>query len=297
MSYPPEILEASYEECRRVAGRARSNFTPCFRLLSNERRRAMETLYAFMRHTDDLVDGEASQEEAAQALAGWREATRAALSGSSPETNGKPDILPAVANTVERFEIAQAHILDAIDGAEMDLSQQRYDTFEELSQYCYRVASVVGLACLRIWGYRGEEPSPAAHACGLAFQLTNILRDVREDYERGRVYLPQEDLQRFGVSETEFGQSGADEPFRELMRFEAQRAGRYYHEAAVLAEGLEGEGRRIFLMMIRVYYGLLKRIEAEPERVLSQHIRLGRWHVATIMIRTLLRPSARAVLP
>ena len=297
MSYPPEILRASYDESRCVARRAHSNFTPCFRLLSRERRRAMETLYAFMRQTDDLVDGEASQAEAAQALAGWREATRAALTGDLIETNGKPGILPAVTDTVERFGIAPACLLDAIDGAEMDLSRQRYETFEELSQYCYRVASVVGLACLRIWGYRGEEPSSAAHACGLAFQLTNILRDVREDHERGRVYLPQEDLRRFGVSETEFGQTDAGQPFRELMRFEVQRAEGFYLEAAALAAGLSGEGRRIFLMMIRVYYGLLKRIEAEPNRVLSQHVRLGRCHVATIMIRTLLRPSARAVLP
>ncbi|MHB8900729.1 MAG: phytoene/squalene synthase family protein [Thermoguttaceae bacterium] len=297
MNGRPELLRASYDECRRVTRESHSNFVPCFRLLSGKRRRAMEALYAFMRHTDDLVDGKMPAAEASRALTRWRAEVAAALSGGDWPAGGNAAILPALADTVRQFAIPSDYLLAAIDGAEMDLSKNRYGTFEELEEYCYRVASVVGLACLRTWGYRGEDPSEAAQACGLAFQLTNILRDLREDYERGRVYLPQEDFERFGYPEETLVRGGYGEEFESLMRFEIERVEGYYHEATKLAAGLGWEGRRIFVMMIRVYYRLLKSIEAEPARVLSEHVHLGRWQPLAIMARTLLHPSARAVLP
>ncbi len=297
MSHSAQTLQSSYTECRRVARRAHSNFTPCFYLLSPERRRAMETLYAYMRHTDDLADGEPTTKNASQALGEWRERTKEALTETVSDLRGDRKILPAVADTIKRFEIPHEYLFDVIDGVEMDLSKHRYETFDELADYCYHVATAVGLACLRIWGYRGEDPAKAAHACGLAFQLTNVLRDLREDCERGRIYLPQDDLQRFDYSEGDLTAATADDRFRDLMRFQIDRAERFYGEAAELAEGLETEGRRIFLMMIRVYYRLLKEIEAEPVRVLSQRVCLGRWRPLAIMARTLLRPSAKAVLP
>ena len=297
MSYSAETLRLSYDQCRRVARQSRSNFTPCFYLLSGKRRRAMETLYAFMRYTDDLVDGKMPVADASRTLAQWREETVAALANTVSPSDRCAGILPAVADTVEQFEIPHECLFDAIDGAGMDLSKDRYATFEELSEYCYRAASVVGLACLRIWGYRGDAPGAAAHACGQAFQLTNILRDLREDFRRGRVYLPQEDLQRFDYSEDDLAQATANEQFRRLMQFQIQRAEQYYLEAAKLADGLQTEGRRIFVMMIRVYYRLLKTIHADPARVLSEHVRLRPWQPLAIMARTLLRPSAKVVLP
>ena len=297
MSGSPHVLRSSYAECRRVARGARSNFTPCFYLLSRDRRRAMEALYAFMRHTDDLVDGNHEQEDVARTLAQWRKQTLAAFGRSDWDRGGPANILPALVDTVTRFEIPRDYLMAAIDGAEMDLTRQRYDTFDELSEYCYRVATVVGLACLRIWGYRGSDPGEPAHACGLAFQLTNILRDVREDCSRGRVYLPQEDLQRFGYSEEDLAAARDDDCFRSLMQFQIQRAERFYRQATELAEDLEAGGRRILVMMMRVYYRLLKKIESNPGRVLSERVGLGYWPPLEIMARTLTRPSAKVVLP
>ena len=297
MSDSLEVLRSSYSECRRIACKAGSNFTPCFYLLSRKQRRGMETLYAFMRHTDDLVDGETASEDVAQGLVRWRDETAGALTGARSEFEGPAWILPALADTMGRFEIPHEHLFAAIDGAEMDLAKDRYETFDELAEYCYRVATVVGLACLRIWGYRGGDPAKAAHACGMAFQLTNILRDLCEDRERGRVYLPQEDLRRFGYSEDDLAAATANGQFLDLMRFQIERAERFYREATELAEGLEGGGRRIFVMMIRVYYQLLQEIQSAPARVLSERVRLRRWQPLGIMARTLLRPSAKAVLP
>lgn len=297
MSYSPETLRSSYDQCRRIARQSRSSFTPCFRLLFGGRRRAMEALYAFMRHTDDLADADATAEQAEEALGRWREQTTDALAGRWLGSQGDERILPAVADMVERFEIPDEYLFDVIDGVGMDLSKQRYETFDELADYCYRVATVVGLACLRIWGYRGEDPHEAAHACGMAFQLTNILRDLREDLERGRVYLPQEELRRFNYSEDDLAAVATDDRFRELMRLETDRAERFYWTATELAGGLDGGGRRIFVMMIRVYYRLLKQIQADPGRVLRERVCLGRWRPLAIMARTMLRPSAKAVLP
>ena len=179
----------------------------------------------------------------------------------------------------------------------MDLAKKRYETFDELAEYCHRVATVVGLACLKIWGYRGGDPADAAEACGMAFQLTNILRDLREDSERGRVYLPQEDLRQFGYSAVDLAAANADERFDRLMRFQIERAERFYREATKLTEGLDAGGRRIFVMMIRVYHRLLKEIETDPSRVLSERIHLGHWRPLGIMMRTLFHPSAKVVLP
>ncbi len=297
MNLPKEMVQLSYDECRRIARQSRSNFTPCFYLLSGKRRRAMVALYAFMRHTDDLVDGEMALADAARALTEWRAEAAAALTETVFPCEPRPGILPALAETAERFEIPHEYLFAAIDGSAMDLSKHRYATFAELSDYCYRVASAVGLACLRIWGYRGNDPAEAAHACGVALQLTNILRDLQEDYRRGRVYLPQEDLERFGYSEVDLGQAVANDKFCKLMEFQVQRAERHYYEATKLAEGLDLEGRRIFIMIIRVYYRLLKTIQAEPARVFSEHVHVGRRHRLAIMARTLLHPSAKAVLP
>jgi len=297
MSYSAETLRSSYDQCRRIARQSRSSFTPCFYLLSGRRRRAMEALYAFMRHTDDMVDTEVGAEQAGQALSRWREQTTDAFAGLSLGSQGDERILPAVADMVERFEIPDEYLFDVIDGVGMDLSKHRYETFDELAEYCYRVATVVGLACLRIWGYRGDDPQEAAHACGMAFQLTNILRDLREDLGRGRVYLPQEELRRFNYSEDDLAAATDDGRFRELMRLETDRAERFYWTATELAGALNGGGRRIFVTMIRVYYRLLKEIQAEPGRVLRERVCLGRWRPLAIMARTMLWSSAKAVLP
>ena len=194
MSGEAPSIDASYALCRRMARQSGSSFYPCFFLLGREKRRAMDALYAFMRHTDDLGDNPQPVAARASAVRGWRASLAGALNGSW-ETPQHP-LLPALADTVHRFHIPPEHLFAVIDGVEMDLAGRQYETFEDLAGYCRCVASAVGLACLHVWGYGGDEAREPADKCGLAFQLTNILRDLKEDAGQGRVYLPLEDLRR-----------------------------------------------------------------------------------------------------
>jgi phytoene synthase len=158
----------------------------------------------------------------------------------------------------------------------MDLTTTRYETFEELYQYCYRVASVVGLVCIHVWGFSGgEETYIPAEACGLAFQLTNILRDVKEDAARGRIYLPLEDLRRFGYTEEELLAGVTDERFHQLMQFEVQRAREYYEKALPLIPLIDPVARPTFVIMYRIYRGLLDKIEQAGYNVFAERAKLS----------------------
>src|SRR4051794_12545776 len=197
-------LAASYAHCAHVAKTQARNFYYSFLTLSAERRAAMCAIYAFMRSSDDVSDEAASDGSKADELNAWRAALDRAFRGDY----GESLILPAFHDTVRKYAIPERYFQELIDGTEMDLTRNRYETFADLHQYCYRVASVVGFVCIHVWGF-DEASSKAleyAEDCGLAFQLTNILRDVREDAERDRIYLPQEDLRRFGVSEHDLRQ-------------------------------------------------------------------------------------------
>ncbi|HEY2827234.1 MAG TPA: phytoene/squalene synthase family protein, partial [Pirellulales bacterium] len=200
-------------------------------------------------------------------------------------------ILPALADTVARYRIPLEYLTAVIDGVEMDLAGQRYETFTELEQYCERVASVVGLACIHIWGFRGEQALRPARQCGVAFQLTNILRDLKEDAQRGRVYLPQEDLQRFGYSAEALRQKETSRAFFDLIQFEIARAEKFYAAAAELEPLLERDGRRVFCAMTATYRAVLAKIKRRPEEVFQRRIRLSRWEKARIAAGALFVPA------
>lgn len=205
--------------------------------------------------------------------------------------------LPALADAVGRFRIPAEYLFAVIEGVEMDLDGRQYRTFAELSEYCDRVASAVGLACIHVWGFRGEGGFPLARCCGRAFQLTNILRDLKEDAARGRVYLPREELEEFGYSPLDLARGAADERFDRLMAFQIDRARRLYREGAGLFEWLEPPGRRIFGMMIHTYWRLLEAIARQPRRVFYGRVRLSGWEKLRIAARWSLLPPRRSALP
>jgi 15-cis-phytoene synthase len=266
-------LTESYAVCQRAARQAASNFYFSFLLLPPEKRRGMWALYAFLRHVDDLADDTSCDIPGRQAaLVELRKQLDEALAGSSSEP-----ILRALADTVRRYQIPTAYLTAAIDGVEMDLSGVRFETYDDLELYCYRVASVVGLACIHIWGFRGAEAVEPARKCGLAFQLTNILRDVREDAEHGRVYLPCADLRQFGYAPNDLLQGEIDERFHRLMQFEIARAEQLYAAAAPLEGYLDRDGRRVFRAMSDTYRKLLEKIKRRPTDVFRHRIRLNRW--------------------
>lgn len=270
--YHVVTLSSSYAWCERLARQQAGNFYHAFRLLPTDQRRAMCALYAFMRVADDLTDGTQAIAEKRLALAEWRRQFEAALEGvySHP-------LHPAFHHTVEHYGIPRRYLEDVLDGVGMDLDTDRYDTFADLYGYCYRVASAVGLACIHIWGFRDERAIAYAEAAGIALQLTNILRDLGEDAARGRVYLPREDLDRFGYSIGDLEKGSSDERFRALMRFQVERARGYYESAAPLADLLDPCGRAVFLVMLRTYRGLLEAIVRRDYNVFNSRIRLSRW--------------------
>jgi phytoene synthase len=255
----------------------------------------MEALYAFTRHTDDLGDSARPLAERREAIARWRQALAEAI--RSPKGETTLTLLPALADAVGRFRIPAEHLFAVIEGVEMDLDGREYRTFAELSEYCDRVASAVGLACIHVWGFRGEGAFPPARSCGRAFQLTNILRDLKEDAARGRVYLPREEIERFGYSPDDLVRGAADERFDRLMAFQIDRARLLYREGAELFEWLQPPGRRIFGMMVHTYWRLLEAIARQPRRVLHGRVRLSGWEKLRIAMRWSLLPPRRSSLP
>lgn len=290
----PPNLEASYRLCRDVARGSDSSFYYSFALLPNEKRRAMHALYAFLRKSDDLADDMGSADCAArhERLAAWRNDLAAALDGDS---SGDP-ILPAMVDTLRRYAIPVEYLTACLDGVEMDLRGERYETFADLERYCYRVASVVGLACIHIWGFKGSEALAPARDCGVAFQLTNILRDLGEDAERGRIYLPAEDFRRFSLDPDGLCNGAAkhtrrDDALLSLLRFEIARAEEYYQRGRELARWLEPGGQRIFAAMFHTYHALNRKIALAPERVFEGRVHLPRWRKLALVARHWLLPG------
>lgn len=273
--------------CRGVARRAGSSFPLAFRLLPAPKRDAMTALYAFMRVTDDLADEPGEVAVKRLALKEWRRALCDAVEAGRPTH----PCHAALAAAVARHAIPVCHLVEVIDGVEMDLEPLAFRQFGELRAYCHKVASAVGLACVPVWGLRPgftvEEATPPAEAAGVAFQLTNILRDVAEDQERGRVYLPAEDLAAFGVSPESWRDAANREQFRELMRFQADRTRDYYDSARGLEPMLSREGRAIYGAMTRVYRGILAEIEARGFDVFAGRVRLSRGRKAWAVARAL----------
>jgi 15-cis-phytoene synthase len=265
-------LEADYERCAQITRRSRSSFYYAFILLPPERRRALHAVYAFCRFIDDIADDE-SIREPAMLLRRWREELDRVYTGVPTRALSR-----ALADSARRFSIPRNLFEEIIAGVEMDLSRKRYQTYEELRPYCYRVASALGLICIEIFGYRNPSARLYAENLGLALQLTNILRDVREDAERGRIYLPLEDLERFGVSEDEILGGVYSPNFVRLMDFEAKRAQGLY-AAAQSALAPEDRSTMLTAEAMRLIYGaLLERIIKSNYRVLDRRHSLSAPH-------------------
>src|SRR5580700_7292980 len=263
-------VAASYAECVRIARESRSSFYLAFFGLRKEKRNALCALYAFMRLVDNVSDEPGDLDSKRQGLAHWRAMLDDAIAG---RTAGSP-ILPALADTIARFEIPSRYFHDLILGAEMDLTVSSYATFDRLSEYCYRVAGTVGLTCLHVFGFRDPKAPDLAERLGLAFQLTNIIRDVRSDFEMGRIYLPQEDLDRFGIAQSQL--SGPLAPhLQELLEFEADRAWHFYREGTSLVDRVDADSRATLWTLIRTYSSLLARIEASDFDVFSSRVSLS----------------------
>jgi phytoene synthase len=275
-------LEQSFAHCRRVAKTRARNFYYSFVLLSREQKDAMCAVYAFMRYADDIGDeGDPPIEVRRKALAEWRAALTQALAGDV----GDDPILPAFQATVERYKIPHEYFFDLIDGVESDLEVQHYETFEQTYGYCYRVASVVGMTIIHIYGFEDERALELAEKCGIGFQLTNILRDIPEDAGMGRVYLPAEDLARFGLTQAELGGEDQPERFAEFMAFEWERARSYYEEAAPLLGMVCPASRPALWAMMAIYYGILRRIQSQGYDVYATRPRLSALEKSWIVVR------------
>jgi phytoene synthase len=244
----------------------------------------MCALYAFLRHTDDLADEPGSTAEKARALCAWRLELDAALAGHGTAWPG----LPALADTMTRHAIPADLLHEVIEGVAMDVTPRRFATFEDLADYCHHVASAVGLSCLHIWGYRSEggRAEHLAEGCGIALQLTNILRDIREDARSGRIYLPEDDMANFGVQPAELTADGRpSEPVRALLAFEGQRAYHFYDHARELTPLVAPVGRPVFLTIVGIYRALLDEIARRDYDVQSGRISLPAWRKIAIALR------------
>jgi phytoene synthase len=271
-------LDESYAFCRSVARRRARNFYYSFVLLSRDQRNAMCAVYAFMRYCDDLSDEPGAGREP---LDRWRGALTEALAG---RFDAYP-AWPAFHDTVSRYTIPSRYFYEMIDGVSSDLEPRRIATFDELYRYCYQVASVVGLSIIHIFGFQSPAALPLAEKCGVAFQLTNILRDLREDAGRGRCYLPAEDLRRFGVTAEELAAGVRNEKFSQLMSFEVERARSYYAQSAPLVELIDPPSRPSLRALIGIYSRLLERIEELNYDVFSRRVALSSLEKSWIVAR------------
>jgi phytoene synthase len=281
----------SYRLCGKITKQKARNFFYAFLLLPRNRRKAIYAVYAFMRHCDDIVDATASANRLAE-LTVWRETVKSALEGRESDN----PILPAFVDTVKMFNIPHHYFFDLLDGVQMDLEKDRYETFHDLYQYCYRVAGVVGLVCLHIFGFKEEKALALAEGAGIAFQITNILRDLREDAERNRIYLPLEDLKRFRYPEESLKQGLVNDHFRRLLHFETERARDYYHQAEPLIGLVSPDCQRALAALIGIYRGLLEKIYSEHERLFEKQIRLTLLEKIGIVLRAWRSPLPAFVL-
>jgi phytoene synthase len=276
---PAVELATSQAHCRRVARRSARNFYYAFVPLSREQHDAICAVYAFARRADDFSD-EAGIERRREALDGWRRDLESALAGRSASS----PILPAVEHAVRRFDIPPRYLFELLDGVSSDLDPPRYRTFDDLYRYCYLVASTVGLVCLHIFGFQSKEALAYGEKLGVAFQLTNILRDLGEDAARGRFYLPEEDLERFGVARADLEARRLDR-LRDLLRYQADRAEDFYRQAAPLLGLVDRRSRASLWVMTAIYHGILERLRASHYDVFSRRTELPTAEKLSILLR------------
>jgi phytoene synthase len=277
----PQLIE-SRAYCARLTREAAKNFYYGLKLLPEPRRSAMFALYAYMRLVDDIADDDDGHtvEQRLHQLEIWSTRTHAALAPEvAPQVLASHPLWPAFADIAHRYDLPVQLFDDAIAGQAQDLAPVTFDRFEQLHEYCYRVAGVVGLASIKIWGYSGgEETEAMAVARGVAFQITNILRDLREDAARGRLYLPTEDLAAVGLTAEDLYQGKDGVRFVQLVRNQIARIESFYARSAQLESRIEPESRPTMVAMTEIYRGLLTKIAQDPERVLRERVSLSLIH-------------------
>ncbi len=257
------------EYCQQKAAASGSSFYYSFLFLSRERRRAITALYAFCREVDDVVDETSDAQLAAAKLAWWRAEVANLDAGKAQHP-----VSLALAPFVKKFGITAARLNEIIDGMEMDLTQTRYLDWRALDHYCYHVAGVVGLLAAEIFGYRDARTLDYAKDLGIAFQLTNIIRDVGEDARKNRIYLPMDDMKRFAVPAAEILQGRESPRFKALMAFQAERAQEHYKSAMQALPRKDRRAQRPGLIMAAIYRALLAEIESDGFRVLTRRTSL-----------------------
>lgn len=282
-------VAVAYSVCRAIARKAAKNFYYGFLVLPRRKHNALSAVYAFMRHSDDISDDPTyALHERRERLATWLDSVHRAIGG---EPTDDP-VLIALADAVQRFSIPVSLLDQLVEGTQMDVSEDdrvgtrfedldaplvvSYQSFDDLYRYCYHVASVVGLVCIRIFGYRDPAAERLAERCGVAFQLTNILRDVKEDAGMGRVYLPAEDLARFGIAPDDLRRANIDlEKIRPLLAMEAERARDYYNSAHELIPLIDDDSQPALWVLVEIYRRLLERITEKNYDVFSSKMSLS----------------------
>lgn len=267
-------LDIAYSHCQRVTKENARNFYYTFRPLPVEKRRAIYAVYAYCRLCDDIADGDLPIEDKYRGFAKIRQSLR----GAEP-SNEHELMYYALRDTAQKFQIPYQRFEEILQGVEMDMIKSRFADFDELREYCYKVASVVGLVCIRIFGYEHgyEHPKAKDYAIdmGIAMQLTNILRDVKEDAERGRIYIPQDEMAQFGYTETELKQGAMTDGFRELMSYQTARARSYFDSSKRLFPLISADARTCPKLMHATYSGILDRIERAGFNVFERRIGLS----------------------
>jgi 15-cis-phytoene synthase len=260
------------DQAKNIARKSRSSFYYAFNLLPTDKREAMNTVYAFCRETDDIIDeGNLPDELKYEKLRKWRIELEKAFSGNSDYS-----LLNKLGKTIQKFNIPYEPFFELLKGMEMDLQRNRYLTFDDLQLYCYRVASTVGLMCIEIFGYKHKSAKDFAINLGIALQLTNILRDVKKDSQRGRIYLPQKDLIRFNYTEDDILSQNYNENFIELMRFEAERAKDYFGKATDNLNLEDKGGMFAARAMQHIYRKLLEKIIHADYDVYQRNIKVSK---------------------
>lgn len=259
--------------CKDKAAQSGSSFYYSFMFLPSDKRRAITALYAFCREVDDVVDENSDENVARATLAWWRTEVAAIYTGTPQHP-----VARALVPVVKQYSLPQEHFHEIINGMEMDLQQHQYADFKALQQYCYRVASVVGLLAAEIFGYTDPNTLKYAHDLGLAFQLTNIIRDVGEDARRGRIYLPLGELALFGVHVNDILDNKESEGFQKLMQFQVDRAQRYYQRALEQLPAADRKSQRTGLIMAAIYRTTLEEIVDSGCHVLRERVSLTPLH-------------------
>ena len=279
-SAPPVSLADSRAFCEQLTRTQARNFYYGLKLLPEPKRSDMFALYAYMRLIDDIADEDDGRgyEQRLDDLDAWRTVTRAVLDGDGERlaAGAGHEIWPAFADMARRNRLPHELFDDVIAGQRQDLRPAAFETFDQLHEYCYRVAGTVGLASIYVWGFDGDESTRGlAVARGVAFQLTNILRDLREDAARGRCYLPRADLAAAGVAEVDVMNGRGGDAFVALMRAQIARAESFYASSAALESRIAPDSRPTLTAMTQIYHGLLKKLAAEPQRVLRERVSLS----------------------